>query len=568
MNKPADPLAPLEKAIGSNNFYEIQNQFTQLSENENLDINQLQRAGSLANGIRRHEIALHFFDKMIAREPKNLAALFQAGDACTNIGNLGLAEQYYFRGLKIDDQYAPCLAGLGRVYLSNHMSEKAVDILEIAAHIQKDDVNIHINLARGLTELAEYDRALETLKKVEAQSGKSPYFMMAMGNIYAELGEMENARKYYKRGFKVDPHHGRAYVNYARVTKFKEEDLKEIQNIEKILDNNLTSDVEEPIRFSLGKMYDDAKQYEKAFKHYAQANAIGKKPILDDLNILVRMRKRLSKPKYQKRLAKHANPSDMPIFVVGMPRSGTTLLTQLLSRHSKIGSAGERMDVPLIEKALMDNYRIRSFDNLRPLNFIDEDSLGEKANAYIEMLGSLAKGKPLMVDKLPANHMQLALIHALFPNAHVIHITRHPLDTCLSCFFQDFEHLPWSNDLKTIGEVYDRYRIMMDFWSKNLPLQHFTEVSYEQLVDDQENELRRLIEFCGLEWEEQCLGGDKQTDTAVKTASLWQARQPIYKSSKQRWVHYAPYLKELANEIAPWLKEDKELLAEHGINIK
>jgi hypothetical protein len=167
---------------------------------------------------------------------------------------------------------------------------------------------------------------------------------------------------------------------------------------------------------------------------------------------------------------------------------------------------------------------------------------------------------------MPGNARFLGLIKTLFPNATIIHAVRHPLDSCLSCYFQNFAELWWTNDLKTIGQVYNGYRKSMDYWKQVLPEGSVLEVRYEELVGEPEKHARRMIEHCDLEWDPSVLDFYRKRGV-VRTASIAQTRQKIYKSSRARWMNYAEHLGPLVNEIAPYLEDDRELLAEHGIEL-
>jgi hypothetical protein len=176
------------------------------------------------------------------------------------------------------------------------------------------------------------------------------------------------------------------------------------------------------------------------------------------------------------------------------------------------------------------------------------------------------EGAERIVDKLPGNFINVGLILALFPNATIIHATRHPLDTCLSCFFQNFVEIRWANDFAVIGDIYAIYRDVMEYWKSVVPEGRIVEVSYEKLVEDPPEQGRRLIESAGLAWDDSILDFYKG-ERVIKTASVWQARQRIYTSSKQRWMNYASYIGELANALSPYLQDERDVLSEHGMEL-
>jgi hypothetical protein len=189
------------------------------------------------------------------------------------------------------------------------------------------------------------------------------------------------------------------------------------------------------------------------------------------------------------------------------------------------------------------------------------------AERYLDILRQGREPAARIVDKLPTNFLFLGLITALFPNATIIHAIRHPLDSCLSCYFQNFTSIRWANDLGVISQVYTVYRKSMANWERVLPEGSILHVRYEELVEDPQTHTRRMIEACGLEWDESVLDFF-QKKSVVRTASIMQSRQPIYKTSKQRWVNYAQHLQPLVSGISEYLDDDKPLLAEHGLELR
>ena len=171
-----------------------------------------------------------------------------------------------------------------------------------------------------------------------------------------------------------------------------------------------------------------------------------------------------------------------------------------------------------------------------------------------------------IVDKLPDNFFYLGIVASLFPNATIIHALRHPLDTCLSCYFQNFTNVRWACDLDLIGERYRFYREIMDYWRSVLPEGRIVDISYEELIDDPKSQGRRLVEACGLNWDDKMLQFHEE-DRIVKSASLWQVRQPIYRSSRMRWKNYASHLGTLADALSAYLQDDREELAQNGITL-
>jgi hypothetical protein len=241
--------------------------------------------------------------------------------------------------------------------------------------------------------------------------------------------------------------------------------------------------------------------------------------------------------------------SELPVFIVGMPRSGTSLVEQILASHPSVMGAGELRDIGRCAERL--KTRLNSTEDYPAcLVELDQETASELAEQYLERLKSICTDEIRVTDKMPGNFLRLGLVAMLLPGARVIHCRRHPLDVCLSCYFQDFirrSGLSYAFDLQNLGEYHTQYAKLMEHWRHVLPLR-LLEVDYEQLVDEPEKMSRHLVEFCGLPWDPACLEYHK-TQRNVWTASSWQVRQPIYTQSVGRWKHYETYLQPLKNAL-------------------
>jgi hypothetical protein len=250
-------------------------------------------------------------------------------------------------------------------------------------------------------------------------------------------------------------------------------------------------------------------------------------------------------PEYFARHAALGVADETPVFVLGMPRSGTTLVEQIVSSHPLVGAAGER------------EYWVRSG---RAWDESGADGLTEAvihrlADDYLAELRRVAPDAARITDKLPYNFLWIGLIHLALPNARIIHCRRHPVDTCLSIYFAHFaRRASFGSDRGDLVCEYRQYQRLMAHWRAVLPSDRFMEVDYETLVADQEAGTRRLIEFCGLKWDDACLRPEGNR-RVVMTASSWQARQPVYRSSVARWRRYEPWLGEL-RELLPLEERD------------
>lgn len=318
------------------------------------------------------------------------------------------------------------------------------------------------------------------------------------------------------------------------------------------------------IHFALGKMHDDCQNYEQSFEHYRQANLLKKRKF--EMKNSRKTFEQVKKLFNAKTLAKYqamGNPSELPIFIVGMPRSGTTLMERMITSAENTAGAGELYEIARIAGLIAPPDEPRQFARSVQANLTAEN-ISQYAEDYLRIARQAGPDAIRIVDKMPGNYSHLWLISVLFPNATIIFARRHPLDVALSCYFQNFASLLWADDLESIAAIYRLQREIMDYWKSVLPQGKIVEIEYERLVEEPEVHGKRMLESCGLEWRGD--GFDRyKKEKVIKTASLWQARQPIYQSSKMRWTKYAPQLAGIAADLTDFLQDDREQLAELGV---
>ena len=346
-----------------------------------------------------------------------------------------------------------------------------------------------------------------------------------------------------------------ALWGFAIARKFEDGD-PEIATIEQILrDPNLRSDQRAPLHHALGKIYNDIGRYEDALDHFIQGKKYKGMKFHMELHkrTYANLRRIFTKTFFAARPG-FGNGEARPVFIVGMPRTGTTLTEQILASHPKIHGLGELPDMRKIGQTL-------NYGQPEPGAFSDaveampaKDARG-LADRYLRVMARMPEGTVLGTDKSPHNFELLGVIALLFPNAHIIHCRRDPMDTCVSCFMQNFnESHGYNSDLSIIGAYYREYAWLMDHWRAVLPLKMF-ELDYEKMVADQEGMSRKLIDFLGLEWDDACLEFFN-TERTVATPSRWQVRQPIYTTSVKRWKRYGAYLDPLKEALRDLFAEN------------
>ena len=562
-------------------------------------IEEIQEASKLLDAGNRSEALLIDHD-VKQRSERNPAVELQLGHLCEQFGDVDEAVMHYEIAVKEVPDSARNLSTLGIAYINAHELDKALEVLEKAVELDPDIVeaqhglgvyymrrldhenalgplqracelrpryiNARIHLAATLGKLNRHDEALSNAKRALQLDGKNPAAHMVVVDVLLSTGDIAAAQQQIEKLVKLQPQFGSAYDQLARIRKFTEADLPLIRQAEKTLKRGMPPSERVDLLFAIGKMYDDCGKYDDAFASYEKANLLRKHPYdVDDDADLVKALHRAFTAKNMAVLAQNGNSSAKPVFIVGMPRSGTTLMERIIASHPQGGGAGELPQMVSTGHKLFPRGKRRK--SLKQLQVdLSKDNIEEFTEDFLRVLEQGNGDAIRIVDKMPFNARFIGLIHVLFPNATFIHAIRHPLDSCLSSYFQNFAELWWANDLQIIGKEYALYRKSMEYWKSVLPEDKIIDVRYESLVEDPETEARRMLDAIGLEWDPSVLEFYRKKGV-VRTASVAQTRQKIYKSSRARWMNYAEHLDPLVREIAPYLEADRELLREHGIEL-
>ena len=378
--------------------------------------------------------------------------------------------------------------------------------------------------------------------------------------ILASAGQLDNAEQHYRTAIQIKPDYAEAYFNLSGIIKLTTEDPA-LDGMKSLYAGNGLTDLDrEFICYALSKAHDDIKSHEEAFHFALEGSRLKKQTFdMDTSEQGVQELKQTATASLLKPVTGRGNPSTAPIFIVGMPRSGTTLVEQILSRHSAVYAAGELPSVGSFHRAMRtmaQKERKYTGLNFGFLPLIPHELITSASDGLLQFVNNRAGSQfSRFTDKMPQNAFHLGLIAMLFPNARIIHVRRHPLDTCVSCFMQRFrDGQEFSDRLDWLGRYYRCYADVMDHWRKVLPLE-MLDISYENLVADPQDGARKLIAFTGLDWQDAC-ADPSGSDRDVRTASRWQVRQPIYKTSVDRWKRYEAYLGPLIEALGghEWIK--------------
>ncbi len=557
-----------EKLLEEGRFEEAWELADQLLQKDSEDIQARYLMGRCALRLERPEEAVDHFALLTAAFPEDPVYLSGLGEALVSSGQSDKAIPVLFNALALDPQNVSAKAYLGIAFSQEGSYRISISLLEEVLETHPPFANnLHAHLARNYLRLGELEKALEHAQTALRLGTNYPADLEQITGylIYAIRGDLEEARSHFMRALEIDPRSGDAFYHYASIKKFKEPEPQLVALAERNLKQTMPAFKRAYYHFGLGKIHDDLKEWETAFQHYRRANLIAKVPVdLSDLENLVEGFKKFFTPQLFEKYADWGHETEQPIFILGMPRSGSTLTEQILTSHPEVTTGGEIPAFPRISQQVCSERTSPELEVPECLKQgLDQALLGQIAEKYLEVLQQYGADKARIIDKLPGNLFFVGLIRLAFPKAHIIHTVRNPLDTCLSCYFQPFPESTWSFDFRWIGQYYRIAESMMDHWRKVLPAGSLLEVIYENLIEDTEIQARRIIDHCGLEWDDRCLDFHR-AKRAVATASLWQVRQPVYKTSKHRWMHYAPYIGELVEALGPYAEPYYEALEARG----
>lgn len=525
-------------------FEEAVDAYRQSIALEPVNVGPYYNLGNALQELERFEEAAGAYETFLEREPENVAARYNLGLAHMHAHHYEAAIAAYRAALKIRPDFLEAWTNLGTTLLETGQAKAALDAYDYVCKHAPEMAEAHYNKGNALNALdrtgealAAYERALEFRPDyTEARSN--------LGRTLMELGRLAEAETVFRDTLRQRPNFGVTYLRLANLKRFSAND-PDIAAMEAELVKLPASDAQVvPFCFALGKAYEDCEDYDRAFDHYARGNDRKRATITFDIaeeeattnQIIEAFNKAFLEGRVDK-----GSANETSIFIIGMPRSGTTLVEQILASHSEVYGAGERLELLRLVQ------EIGQFpEAIRDLGPDEFTRLGE---TYSEAMGKLAPEAARITDKLPHNFRHVGLIHLALPKAKILHCVRNPVDTCLSCYKNLFDgELNFTYDLDELGRYYKLYERLMNHWRAVLP-GRMLDVSYEELVANQESLSRQILDFCELPWEAACLDFHK-TDRRVQTASVAQVRQPIYTKAVRRWRNYEHRITPLLEALA------------------
>lgn len=484
--------------------------------------------------------ALAHFSAALSLRPNYPNYLYHFGLAAANLGRKAEARAAFENAVGGAPDFVPALIALANLCYEAREWERVVELSENAIRLNKALFEPYLLKGSALIELMKLEPAREALAQAIRIAPSSSRAYGALARSYLSEGKFDTVIAVAEQGLVQNPASGTLYSLLFDAKKATEEDRSLLEKMAKTAAEADAGRISVPPRelydlhFAIAKASNDLGDYERSMREYDAAHRVRRRQAPFDRAEFQAARDRIISTFDAEFFAANRGiglKSEMPLFIVGMMRSGTTLMEQLLSSHPGVGAAGEQP------------FWVRNAENLLESGSfrLSAEKVRQLGAEYLQILEEIAPGKKRVTDKNPGNIVIAGPIHAVFPNARIVHMTRHPIDTCLSIYMIRDAGFPWMHSKEDIVFAYEQYVRIANHWREVLPSDRYIEISYEQLVEDRETVLRRLLPFCGLDWSDACLEHETN-ERVVLTPSNWQVRQPIYRSSLARWRRYEPWL--------------------------
>jgi len=503
----------------------------------------LQQLQQLQSAGRLHE-ARSACDRMLRTLPDDPRALSRCAVVYAESNELENAARLMEKAIVLEPGNARHYANLGLMYQRLHRLPLAEDVLNRCLALDPKNAMVWVTLGNVQREDSRPNDALASYRRALQCGPPLAGIYNNIGLAYQEMGNLEEALEHFRRAISIAPDYVEAYRNLSHIKEFSSFD-DEARAMTGLLERGTLPDHQRMLlAFSLGKVCDDIGDYDRAFAHFSEANRIRRESEPYDFSAqieLVRRIREMFTPRIFERFRDVGGGDATPIFIIGMPRSGTSLVEQILASHSTVFGAGE---LHLLHDLVASSTRSTGS---RPRPYPESlaawtpEEYREIGARYITSIRRLDSSAKRITDKMPHNFLYAGLIRLVLPQATIIHCRRNPVDTCVSCFTNYFRSgHEYASDLADVGRYYRLYEDLMAHWRTVIPGGLF-EVQYEELVSDKEAVTRRLLDFCNLPWEEQCLRSHA-VSRPVKTLSVSQVRREVYTSSVDRWRRYADHL--------------------------
>lgn len=510
----------------------------------------LPNAGYMANFGRvlqahgRLEESAEQYKKAVALSPTFAEAWTGLGETYELMSMPFKASACYRKAYDVDPSVITSVTSLARSLRNTGALAEAASICAEALRSKPDELQLLFAEVLCLMDAGKTADALEKMRFALRKDPFSAQLHYSMGLLLVEAGNFTEAKEHYEKALSIDPQYYAVCYSLANIQSADADAVSALEDRIRRAPPK-SPDAAVSAEFALAKTLDGAGDCERAFEHFKLGNRIMRQLVSHDDTVQQAYVDGLLKhldAGFMARSTEAGDDSERPIFIVGMIRSGTSLVEQILASHPDVRGGGE---LPFLSQSV-GKYAETPFQTpAEKIAALSDQELRAVGEHYLAKLAEFYPGAKRVTDKLPGNFMLLGLIRALFPKAHIIHCRRDPLDTCLSCYFTHFDtgHY-YSYDLEDLGRYYKHYLRVMDYYERTIEPGAMLSIAYEELVNDVEAGARKLVEFCGLQWDRSCLEFDK-TDRPVRTASMYQVRQPVYKGSVGKWRRYEKHIEPL-----------------------
>lgn len=512
----------------------------------------LNNIGNVLQLQGENEKAIAWFNKAISHEPEFVDAYNNLGNALRALQRPEDAVAAYRRAVDINPDLADTYYNLGVIFIELEELDDAIDVFNQALKINPADKNAYQGLGRARNMQGNLDQAVSAFQQAIAINPVNAEYYRELGMAFSDHGEIENAVAAIRKALQINPEYAEAYRSLTMNKKFTEHD-DDMRAMESLLSRKGTSDEDSiHLAFGLGKAYEDLGNYEKSIEFVIKAARLKRNSydysISESREQFDRIKEVFS-PDFFSNHVDLGDPDPTPIFVLGMPRSGTSLVEQILASHPQVYGAGELQDLTKVLESIRTSADKKQSEMIpEGLLELDAGAFADLGKQYVARIRKYSVDAKFITDKLPHNFLYIGFIRMILPNARIIHCTRDPMDTCLSIFktYLPKGH-PCSCDMSELGQYYRMYLELMDYWRDTLPGFVYDQ-SYEDLVGSQKEQVSKLLQHCGLQWDDACLDFHK-TRRKIKTASNVQVRRPIYSDSVKLWRRYEKHLEPLRAAI-------------------
>ncbi len=520
----------------------------------------LNNRGAALRGLKRLDEAADAFSRTLSLRPANVEAETNLGQVLQETGRYEEALACFDRALALAPEKAVLHVGRANALRALRCLDDALESCDLAIALGERSDDAHFvrgvtlrDLGRSEDALRSFDLALAALSTRPAQDDSALTRLNSdlarvhdsRGVVLSEMGRLAEAETAFLDAINAAPQAARSFYGLSLIRRFAPAD-PQMRAMSELLNPPEKLSIEDQVflHFAAAKAFADTGDFEASFNCLSAGSALNRtRQPYDEAaeRAAFSGAKRIDRDVFA-RNAGLGDPTTVPVFVLGMPRSGTTLIEQILSSHPDVFGAGETEAFPEAVTAAGE-----TLEDPGSLDF--GHGLASLGRSYLLQLEKIAPSAARIVDKLPGNFLHVGLIRLALPNARIIHVRRDPFETCMSCYFNLFSGgLRFSYDLRDLGRYYRAYDELMAHWRHSLPEAGWLEVRYEDVVTDLENQTRRMLAYCGLEWDPRCLDFHKSTRD-VRTASVAQVRRPVYTSSVSRWAGFLPYVRPLIDEL-------------------